>query len=445
MLADLAKNTLFNRYNRKKDLVRCPYGRSKVRSQLDAYVKGAVSLYGAVSCEDLVNLFNQQHEDQTDPEELYILLLPLVHKNADYGFYKGHLVHPLFLLNLASVDDLIQVKASKPLYVPEKEELLAYAFTDLKANDAWLDVFSHMAKAFGFSSKTTAAFCDLRDYISYDHGISKLGPIMEAYGLAFTFDEFEEFLKLLMQAKNNTRLWENNGHTPSELHHMMLEASEREPAFFSAESQKVGRNEPCPCGSGKKYKRCCARLMASKSAHLKYEEQALFYDIWFNLITYINAKMAIVEQVSDALGLYEEETYKVREVLWENPDLIEDYIRDTALPQETVDILRSWKNQHIKGFFIVLNYGPDHTLLLNDRAKGDKKLYAVKGISEPLASVLMASLPTAVETVLLPFKGQIIYDTYLNRWSVGFGDGMRALFQEMYQEALEDGVVTHLA
>ena len=23
--------------------------------------------------------------------------------------------------------------------------------------------------------------------------------------------------------------------------------------------EKVGRNDPCPCGSGKKYKRCCAR------------------------------------------------------------------------------------------------------------------------------------------------------------------------------------------
>ncbi|HEC96887.1 MAG TPA: hypothetical protein ENI58_01805 [Nitrospirae bacterium] len=22
-------------------------------------------------------------------------------------------------------------------------------------------------------------------------------------------------------------------------------------------SKKVGRNEPCPCGSGKKYKKCC--------------------------------------------------------------------------------------------------------------------------------------------------------------------------------------------
>ena len=24
-------------------------------------------------------------------------------------------------------------------------------------------------------------------------------------------------------------------------------------------AQKVGRNEPCPCGSGKKYKKCCGR------------------------------------------------------------------------------------------------------------------------------------------------------------------------------------------
>ena len=24
-------------------------------------------------------------------------------------------------------------------------------------------------------------------------------------------------------------------------------------------SNKVGRNDPCPCGSGKKYKQCCGR------------------------------------------------------------------------------------------------------------------------------------------------------------------------------------------
>lgn len=26
-----------------------------------------------------------------------------------------------------------------------------------------------------------------------------------------------------------------------------------------AKSNKVGRNDPCPCGSGKKYKNCCGK------------------------------------------------------------------------------------------------------------------------------------------------------------------------------------------
>jgi uncharacterized protein YecA (UPF0149 family) len=25
------------------------------------------------------------------------------------------------------------------------------------------------------------------------------------------------------------------------------------------EGPKIGRNDPCPCGSGKKYKKCCGR------------------------------------------------------------------------------------------------------------------------------------------------------------------------------------------
>lgn len=28
---------------------------------------------------------------------------------------------------------------------------------------------------------------------------------------------------------------------------------------YIREQLKVGRNDPCPCGSGKKYKKCCGR------------------------------------------------------------------------------------------------------------------------------------------------------------------------------------------
>ena len=42
---------------------------------------------------------------------------------------------------------------------------------------------------------------------------------------------------------------------------MGILAAEEESATHTIE--KVGRNEPCPCGSGKKYKRCCANAQAA--------------------------------------------------------------------------------------------------------------------------------------------------------------------------------------
>lgn len=32
----------------------------------------------------------------------------------------------------------------------------------------------------------------------------------------------------------------------------------RSPTFYNTEP-KVGRNDPCPCGSGKKFKKCCGK------------------------------------------------------------------------------------------------------------------------------------------------------------------------------------------
>jgi len=54
------------------------------------------------------------------------------------------------------------------------------------------------------------------------------------------------------------------------LHPGELETSEQQPARPASDipkpdqvrrtDKKVGRNEPCPCGSGKKFKHCCGKL-----------------------------------------------------------------------------------------------------------------------------------------------------------------------------------------
>jgi len=35
--------------------------------------------------------------------------------------------------------------------------------------------------------------------------------------------------------------------------------AETQKKLKDAEGKKIGRNDPCPCGSGKKYKNCCGK------------------------------------------------------------------------------------------------------------------------------------------------------------------------------------------
>ena len=47
-----------------------------------------------------------------------------------------------------------------------------------------------------------------------------------------------------------TRQWENKAFTDRELQAKNNKQDKK---------VKIGRNDPCPCGSGKKYKKCCGK------------------------------------------------------------------------------------------------------------------------------------------------------------------------------------------
>ena len=64
--------------------------------------------------------------------------------------------------------------------------------------------------------------------------------------------EVQKFVGKLVSVMNNSRLWVLKGFTPYE-----LSPQSRETTSEPKQTVKVGRNEPCPCESGKKYKKCC--------------------------------------------------------------------------------------------------------------------------------------------------------------------------------------------
>lgn len=439
---------IFEQYNRQSDVVRCPNGRAAIRKQLDAYARAAVNLYGIISRDDLIHIFNEQNADQTSYEEIYILLLPLVLKSGWYGFYKEHIVHYMVFDNFDLANYLLKHQEDKPRYIPEKDEFLKYTSEDYEDNDHWWDVQHFMWDVFGYGKITSEGYRKVRNYITYGDGISELGPILDSYNLMFQGEkQLEEFINRIMLAKNNTRIWENNGYTPSELYEINSRLNQNIIELPTFQKANIRRNDPCPCGSGKKYKKCCALLEYEKTAQLSDGECKLFYETWFGLMSFVNERKRVIKvkikpeypnNVTDVM------IHKVREILWENPELISEYIRETELPKQKIDILKLWRTNHKKGTFIILEHQSEYAVAISSNEQGEDRLYGIKGISNSVANTLPVNLPVVIETVLLPFEGKIIYDSFMSSMSISYGKGAKSAFQEMYSKAIKYGIITSL-
>lgn len=439
---------IFEQYNRTSDIVRCPNGRAITRKLLDSYAKAAVNLYGIISREDFIDIFNKQNIDHTTDEEIYILLLPLVLKDGWYGFYKEFIVHYWFFDDFSQADYLLEHQADKPRYIPEKNEFLKYVIEDYADNDHWWNVRSFMWEVFGYRKDTSEGYEEIRNYITYGDGIRELGSILDRHNLIFSGEEqLQEFINLIMLAKNNTRIWENNGYTPSELHGILSKRNENIVKFPTLQKPQIGRNDPCPCGSGKKYKKCCAMFEDAKTAQLSSDECKLFYETWYGLMGFVNERVGVIKAkikpeypnaVSDMM------VHKVREVLWEKPEMIDEYISRTELPQEKINILKLWRANHKKGMLFLMEYQPEYAVAIASNEKGEDRLYGIKGISNSIANTLRRDLPVQIETVLLPFKGMIIYDSFISSVPIGFAEGAKAVFREMHDKAKKHGIITSL-
>ena len=81
--------------------------------------------------------------------------------------------------------------------------------------------------------------------------------ILEDHGFIPDAVHMKCVLNLLMNMANAMPCWPNNGWSPNEL----AEQTTGRKTFYNGDGSmmKVGRNDPCPCGSGKKYKHCCGK------------------------------------------------------------------------------------------------------------------------------------------------------------------------------------------
>ncbi len=83
---------------------------------------------------------------------------------------------------------------------------------------------------------------------------------------------------------------------------------------------KIGRNTPCPCGSGKKHKKCC--LMLQKGATQPKPQPTKFIPVYTDLDQLSNSVMDLIKQ-----NKLDEAEVVSRQLLSEYPDQIDGFER----------------------------------------------------------------------------------------------------------------------
>lgn len=223
---------------------------------VNQYIKALANLYGVCKLDKVIEIFNAQNERELDENEIVDVYDLTSNREKEWYLNHGYIISSYFDSEDQGeeFEALLEKSKHKPYYIPHQTELLNYA--DSGYFEETPQLASLQAFILQHLCKDKQLVEDLMDDIqlacSLEEPISEVMVEFERRGLFFeNMAHVQAIMPLIVDVCNHTRIWSNRGHTPAELG---LGSSQARPI-----SNKIGRNDPCPCGSGKKYKKCCGQ------------------------------------------------------------------------------------------------------------------------------------------------------------------------------------------
>ena len=217
---------------------------------------------------------------------------------------KGIFVH-LQLFENEEFAHLLRQQMDKDFYIPSAQQIDEICRTGYEASSSeYKKLESFFIKKLRLPYEQAVTWCLQVWANSYEgESPSKIINKMTEVNIVFEEKMINELLELLVAAHNNTRMKENRGYKPSEIARKMpidkmptiVPASSKAAAILKDAApqlqamgvpvdlnrntdviqttmfprglneepirveKKIYPNDPCPCGSGKKYKKCCGK------------------------------------------------------------------------------------------------------------------------------------------------------------------------------------------
>ena len=233
-------------------------------SILREYIISILNLYGVVKLHWAVELFNKYYAPATTEDELTNLVKKDMRLVCQSKIMDGYIVEEtIYALDKDNFKEFVGATVDKDYFVPTKELLEnVYDETYYEPSLQIEKLKAHLRKNY-LTNEETIEEAVIAVTMIARVDCDKTGKTMELIleELANVGVEFEnlaqinEMIKHIVPVVNVTRKWINKGYTMQELSpHTFNEKTGQKIKVLD-----IGRNAPCPCGSGKKYKKCCGK------------------------------------------------------------------------------------------------------------------------------------------------------------------------------------------
>lgn len=180
---------------------------------------------------------------------------------------------------------------------------------------------------------------------------------------------------------------------------------------------------------------------------LEPADNQLFFQLQLTLLLFANQRLHVIPghfaSVRDLGKLSLPDLVLIRDAVDADLGLIDSFVEENParFAHDELEIVRSWRDR-VSGDFYICRELAHYAVFLS--AKEPAIAYGVLGLSQPIRT-LAPDLPIIVKTVLLPFKGRIIYDGLLDASSIALGSGAKRELNELLKAAKErHGIVTSL-
>lgn len=227
------------------------------------YIHALTNLYGFFTPDKLLDIFNGQNAaEPLSEQELKAYLEQFLSRQQKFEIESGYIMELGLGDEEGELELLVEQTQGKPHYVPDKNELLKYA------DDNYFEMTPQLEELKKYILTHLTNDVEMVDYLiddiqftcSMELPLQEVMNEFERRNLQFEdAKQVERMVGLLTEVRNHTRVWSNCGHTPIELRGLSAIPVIHGKVVKSVTVNKIGRNEPCPCGSGLKYKKCCGK------------------------------------------------------------------------------------------------------------------------------------------------------------------------------------------